>query len=375
MNFYSPKYVWFDKNLPFTPRYNEFIYVETEYNQYLNEFFNRLRLPKFCDEWDISYLPKISESITEEHLKYMFPYLSGISIDDCRLPLTCENILSCLLPESVGIIRQGLIEYDSTDDKGYRFKYFEIQPCDYKRLSRELFNYTSIFSYYASSISGIGVNRADDGYADRLFDETERLSEEIQVRVHRLRMLGVSETAIRSLFDKPVVISRMVITKDFRILLPDYDMEINMTPLVKSVYFLFLMHPEGIQLFQLRSYRDELLEIYKSLTGRTDYEAIVKSIEDVTDPTKNSINEKCARIREAFYKEFRSDIAEFYSINGKCYEPKKIELDRSKVEYEDKTFLQVLQKCKTEVEHSTFVPEARTDGFMSNNFSLFKNKY
>ena len=340
MNFYSPKYVWFDKNLPFTPKYNELIYVETEYNRYLNEFFNRLRLPKFCDEWDISYLPKISESITEEHLKYMFPYLSGISIDDCRLPLTCENILSCLLQESVGIIRQGLIEYDNTDDKGYRFKYIEIQPSDYKRLSRDLYNYT-LDGNYASSIPGIGAFRADD----------------------------------RSLLDKPVVISRMVITKNFRILLPDYDMEINMTPLVKSVYFLFLMHPEGIQFFQLRSYRDELLEIYKSLTGRTDYEAIVKSIEDVTDPTKNSINEKCARIREAFYKEFRSDIAEFYCINGRCYKPKTIELERSKVEFEDKTFLQVLQKCRTEVEHGTFVPEARTDGFMSNNFSLFKNKY
>ena len=47
MDFYSPKYVWFDKKLQFIPKYNELIYVETEYNQYLNEFFNRLRLPKF----------------------------------------------------------------------------------------------------------------------------------------------------------------------------------------------------------------------------------------------------------------------------------------------------------------------------------------
>ena len=253
MNFYSPKYVWFDKNLPFTPKYNELIYVETEYNQYLNEFFYRLRLPRFCDEWTISYLPKISESITEEHLKYMFPYLPGIGLADCRLPLICENILSWLLPESAGIIRQGLIEYDSTDDKGYRFKYFEIQPSDYKRLSRDLYNYT-LDGNYESSIPGIGAFRADDGYADRFFDETKRLSEEIQVRVQRLRILGVSETAIRSLLDEPVVISRMIITKDFRILLPDYDMEIKMTPLVKAVYFLFLMHPEGIQFFQLRSY-------------------------------------------------------------------------------------------------------------------------
>lgn len=187
MNFYSDNtYVWFDRSLPFTPEYNELIYVETEYNQYLNDFFTRLRLPKFCDGWNISYLPKISEAITEEHLKYMFPYLPGISMADCRLPLTYENILSCLIPESAGIIRQGLIEYYRTDDKGYKFKYFEIQPFDYKRLSRELFNYTSEYSSNPSKVHGISEYRADDGYADRFFDETERLSEEIQVRVRSI---------------------------------------------------------------------------------------------------------------------------------------------------------------------------------------------
>ncbi len=378
MKLYTKNYVWFDKNLPFTPERKELIYLETEYNQHLDKFFKQFRLPKYCDcdGWVISYLPKISESISTEHLKYMFPYLSGISVEDCRQRLTYENIFSHLLPESIGIIRQGFIEYDSTYEKGHRFEYIEIQPSDYKKLSRDLFNYIVDNRVLGSTIPGIGEYRADDGYADRFFYTTERLSEEIRTRVHRLRMLGVSETAIRALLDEPIVISRMVITKDFRILLPDYDMEIKMTPLVKSVYFLFLMHPEGIQLFQLRSYRDELLEIYKSMTGRSDYEAIVKSIEDVTDPTQNSINEKCSRIREAFYKEFRGDIAEFYCISGEHYSygPKKIELDRAKVEFEDKAFLQDLQKCRTEVKHTTFVPEASTDGFLSNNYSIIKNK-
>ena len=381
MNFYSDRYVWFDKNLPFTPKYCELIYVETEYNRYLNDFFRKLRLPAICSGWEVSYLPKISESLTVEHLAYMFPYLHGLSLEDCQLPITCDTLLSHLLPESSEIISHGLIKYDGADDKGLRFKYIEILPSDYKRLSRDLYNYIFITEYgdNASVVSPIGFFREDDGYADRCFDEKiVRLSEEIVTRVHRLRMLGVSEAAIKSLLDVPIVISRMVITEDFRILLPDYDIEIKMTPLVKAVYFLFLMHPEGIQFFQLRNYRDELLEIYKYLNRRSDYGVVMKSIEDVTDPTNNSINEKCARIREAFYKEFRSDIAEFYCINGGdrwSYSPKKIELDRSKVEFEDKTFLQVLQKCRTEVKHTTFVPEASTDGLMSNNFSFFKNKY
>ncbi len=378
MNFNSEKYVWFDKSLPFTPEYNELIYVETEYSQYLNDFFRNLLLPGRSKYWEVSYLPKISESLTVEHLAYMFPYLHGLRMEDFHLPITCETLLSHLLPESADIIRQGLIEYDKSDNKGYRFIYHDIRPSDHRELLKNLEEYTDMYRDSPSMIPGIGFFREDDGYADRCFAERiVKLSEEISTRVHRLRMLGVSEAAIKSLLDVPIVISRMVITTDFRILLPDYNIEIKMTPLVKAVYFLFLMHPEGIQFFQLRSYRDELLEIYKYLNRRSDYDAVLKSIEDVTDPTKNSINEKCTRIKEAFYREFRSDIAEFYCINGgeRYYAPKKIELDRSKVEFEDKEFLQDLQKCRTEVKHTTFVPEAPTDGFMSNNFSFFKNKY
>ena len=45
MNFYSNRYVWFDKNLPFTPKYCELIYVETEYNPYTNEVKEVFRKP------------------------------------------------------------------------------------------------------------------------------------------------------------------------------------------------------------------------------------------------------------------------------------------------------------------------------------------
>ena len=33
MNLDSGTSMWFDKNLPFTPEYNELIYVETEYGR------------------------------------------------------------------------------------------------------------------------------------------------------------------------------------------------------------------------------------------------------------------------------------------------------------------------------------------------------
>ena len=105
-----------------------------------------------------------------------------------------------------------------------------------------MYNYICITEYgdNASVVSPIGFFREDDGYADRCFDEKiVRLSEEILTRVHRLRMLGVSEAAIKSLLDVPIVISRMVITEEFRILLPDYDIEIKMPRLSRPSTFCF----------------------------------------------------------------------------------------------------------------------------------------
>jgi hypothetical protein len=43
----------------------------------------------------------------------------------------------------------------------------------------------------------------------------------------------------------------------------------------------------------------------------------LKSIVNATDPLNNSINEKCARIREAFLLKFHEGLAENYFVTGK----------------------------------------------------------
>jgi len=60
-----------------------------------------------------------------------------------------------------------------------------------------------------------------------------------------------------------------------------------------------------------------------------------KSINDITDATSNSINEKCSRIKEAFVSKVDNRIAMPYYINGNRHEPKKIILDRSLVIFEE----------------------------------------
>ena len=107
-----------------------------------------------------------------------------------------------------------------------------------------------------------------------------------------------------------------------------------MEPLVKAVYLLFLSHPEGIVLKYLPDYRKELTELYLRLRPYGMSERVMHSIEDVTNPTLNSINEKCARIRKAFAGVLSQSVVRHYSISGMRGEAKKIDLVRTNVVWE-----------------------------------------
>lgn len=128
--------------------------------------------------------------------------------------------------------------------------------------------------------------------------------------------------------------SRLTITKDGAVMLSDYNKEVKLEPLAKAVYLLYLKHPEGIAFKELPDYREELAELYAKIKplGLTD--RVQKSIEDVTNPLLNSINEKCSRIKAAILAEVDASLAEQYYITGKGGEQKRITLPRRLVVWE-----------------------------------------
>ena len=100
-------------------------------------------------------------------------------------------------------------------------------------------------------------------------------------------------------------LSRLLVTENYCITLPDYDnTEVRLEPIQKAIYLLFLRHAEGIRF---------------------------KELPDVTDPLNHSIIEKCARIKQVF-KQITPH--EEYVITGQKGEVKRITLDRDLVEWE-----------------------------------------
>lgn len=167
------------------------------------------------------------------------------------------------------------------------------------------------------------------------YNNRSNLLGELKKVVQILKDYGMSEAEIVSILhggNQPL--TQLIISRNYRIFLGDERKEVHLEPLLKSVYLLFLKHPEGIIFKDLPDYREELAKIYNKVKPWGLTERALRSVEDVTNPMLNSINEKCARIRKVFIDMLNSSLAEQYYIKGSRGKVKKIVLPRDLVVWE-----------------------------------------
>ena len=162
----------------------------------------------------------------------------------------------------------------------------------------------------------------EEGYVqpEAIANKLKRLVEQLQTAGRTdllLKALGtplLEELRIEAA--KPHL-SRLLITADFRFVLMDYDnLEIELQPVHKAVYLLFLAHPEGIEFKRLGDYRDELTRYYMTTARWMDRQKIEESVNHLTNPLDNAINEKCSRIKKAFSDVMDEYRASYYIISS-----------------------------------------------------------
>ena len=350
-------------DLPFEPSWDEVIYIEKEYDERTNQvILENIELIKECfakHNFVFVYLPLLAKELTSDEnvWKYREPYMSQTC--DIKLPLLKSDYLldfmtnqenrnqiqPCIIRYNYSMIKPRYVDGKLVEGWNNIYDTFAF---DVKE-AKDMRNY---FEFLSEQVSGklgwwSGVccmgkkeyEDADDAFED---ETTKRLLAEVRYKIELLRRQGISDVILESLVKPEPKLSRIVITNNYRIMLPDYnDMEIKMEPLVKAVYLLFLKHPEGIFFKELPNYRGELATLYEKIKGTREMSRNVfgvrtycKSIVDVTDPLCNSINEKCTRIKEAFLLKFHEDMAKEYYITGQRGERKKITLSEKLIFFE-----------------------------------------
>ena len=121
---------------------------------------------------------------------------------------------------------------------------------------------------------------------DRL-NTMEEVAEQVRILARQLQAAGRKDLLLKAI-GAPMLeelrieaarakLSRLLITKDYRFILTDYQKEVELQPVHKAVYLLFLAHPEGID---------------------------------------NAINEKCSRIKKVFLDMMDEYTASYYIISG-----------------------------------------------------------
>lgn len=112
-------------------------------------------------------------------------------------------------------------------------------------------------------------------------------------------------------------LSRLLITKDYRFLLVDLgNKEIELQPVHKAVYLLFLAHPEGIEFKRLGECREELTRYYMQTAKMMDKAKIMEGVDHLVNPLDNAINEKCSRIKKVLLEMMDEYMASYYIISG-----------------------------------------------------------
>ena len=347
----------FSRDLPFKPQYGMMLYVEACANEEINGYFqkNMEKVVNILGE-SFTYLPTMLDKLAQI-VEYNWPETDSAWIEKAKsdpswIQDTYREILSYridkedAMPELPLQFTESpvLMRYEETSLDGHVFTLFPLLYSNdtqferlltaiahVPRLDSNIFHSTLIEHPLRHSRLRENVDIDPRDNADR--GRIDVLADEIRQRIEEMRSIGVSDFVIKKLIALPdPKLSTLRITKDYGIFLPDYnDMEIALPTLSKVVYFFYLRHPKGLRFKELFDYREELLRIYCLISNRYDAAKMEQSIDELVDSTRNSINEKCSRIRAAFVSRFSDDLAKNYYITGSSGQAKYIPLDRSLV--------------------------------------------
>ncbi|MBQ6681814.1 MAG: hypothetical protein IJM78_06255 [Prevotella sp.] len=380
------------KDLPFQPSRNQVFYIENGYDADVNNFiqsnYSDLKSMFADNGMDFYYLPYLlREHDIEAKVRYYAPYLSSqllttkvqsnalvpyLSDDDTR-----KNLQPSLVFEGnqkggngeVMFLQVPLSDIDFSQSKSvddlvqwveqmrdaYHREIVQERVCYYqsedfhaphccgqvetssskKRFLEGLFNRFN--KKLEMPEDDVDLQKTEEEYAEeQSLMETEKVLRELRLTVQKLRLEGVSLMAIHEFIDKQEPLSRMTITPDYRIFLPDYNnIEIEMAALPKAIYFLFLRYPNGIIYKHMQDHYNELLNIYRQLRPHTDEARINLTITKVVNPVGNALNENIARIRKAFIEKFDEHLANHYIITGERGLQYAIPLDRELITWEE----------------------------------------
>lgn len=351
------------------------VYFEKEnditLNTYIRNNYVELRRMFTANGFKFIYAPFLTNAVSDvdKLIDYYFPQLSyyelpqkvksdyeefmfskGINKGLSDLSSAFPDLKYTTLPYDYNTILE-FIGYKGNYKSGFTFFNSVIGVSDAFYDKNNDGDFSSFFKEFEDSLAEINNEEGDAMIASTppLVDLTEKLDEDAAQIVNDLKekLAALTDSGqllfivpiLKDLLDKQAEkidfksISKIKIDKQNKILLPYFKKEVELSHLTKSVYFLFLKHPEGINLKKLDSHKKELLTIYTSVSNQLDHDKMLRSIEDVVNLETKAIYTHLSRIKSAFYKIMDATHANHYIISGNGEENRKILFNTNAIDW------------------------------------------
>lgn len=156
------------------------------------------------------------------------------------------------------------------------------------------------------------------------------LIRQIRTIFNNIRTEFISEEA--EVEKEPVKPIPMVVDNTGRLLLPAINLEINLTPIRKTLYLFFLSKPEGVTLSSLSDYNIELGEIYRKLRPGVANDDAKRRIKAITHPLGDRFNPEKSHINRTITQLINAPLNDFYRISGERGEAYKIKIPPAMVD-------------------------------------------
>lgn len=174
---------------------------------------------------------------------------------------------------------------------------------------------------------------------DKYGQETMKMLDQLQDLAYSIRKNGVPQKRISDAVIVYPELKDILITRDYKILIPECNnVEIELDPVPKTLYFLFLRHKDGLLRTDLKGLEDEIIMIMKAILHTDDLtqsktdairNLIGKKDDEVSGKTKiKSFSDNCNAIKNEFLKVFDEDTASYYYITGQKGKMRGIKLPR-----------------------------------------------
>ncbi len=338
-------------NLPIAFQENDIIYVESEYNEEVNKFF-QMYYEKICNHFNsrgyrFIYFPRLSDDILEEIICNHFPNQEQLSPDIISLKSTfmiqffpkeeqkyyyCPSFI-CYITPNFDISK----EPHTKESDYWAHLYTVADPniiyetdnlsvlLDSIEEELDLENKIELMDDFDPLIPSYDYD--DIVYEDKNIIESENaifevfkkerskkvkgLIKDINEKINELNQCDKDYTIYSYFLRREIrpftVISDIVVKQDCSIVLPANNICMGFSAQMKALYLLYLNHQEGINYLNVKKCRDELLQWYRWCDPKDPKADIIDKLFEVKKNERHPIVSLISRIKS----ELKENLGEF----------------------------------------------------------------